>query len=111
MKKKIDKVERDGKIAVIHSEGYGVGWFSEHSQEELLFHPKLVELILTDEQKKITPEWLDEHIHVEGFDINNLFIPDSLGIVWVDKGDKFRVEEYDGSESVVIYHPKDFIKA
>jgi hypothetical protein len=47
---------RDGHVAVIYSRGYGAGWSSwnrEYSEEDLIFDPGLVNLVLdnkTDEE-------------------------------------------------------------
>lgn len=40
------KVIRNGKVAVLVSEGFGAGWYSWNREyKELLFHPKLVEMV------------------------------------------------------------------
>jgi len=42
----MEKVIRDGKVAVLISQGWGAGWYSWHrDNQELLFHPKLVEMV------------------------------------------------------------------
>jgi hypothetical protein len=67
----MDKVIRDGKVAVLYSPGYGAGWFSWHGIEELLY------------------------------DVDGYFGgADDLEIEWVDVGREFRITEYDGSESI-----------
>lgn len=46
----MEKVIRDGHVAVLYSPGYGAGWFTwNENHKELLFHPKLVEMV---EQKR-----------------------------------------------------------
>lgn len=79
--------------------------------------------MFSDKIKKIFPElkklveYCDERdyieIKVEGTEINfnNDFYPGGgyqLQIVWLDKGTKFRVEEYDGSESVTLVEDLTF---
>ena len=42
----VDKVIRDGKVAVLYSPGFGAGWstWADTDQRDIaLFHPKLVE--------------------------------------------------------------------
>ena len=41
----MEKVIRDGKVAVLYSPGYGAGWFSWHGIEELLYDPVVVGMI------------------------------------------------------------------
>ena len=41
----MDKVVRDGKVAVLISQGFGAGWYSWNSNEQLLFSPKIVEMV------------------------------------------------------------------
>ena len=42
----MEKVIRDGKVAVLISQGWGAGWYSWHrDNQQLLFHPKLVEMV------------------------------------------------------------------
>jgi hypothetical protein len=48
------KVIKDGKVAVLYSPGFGAGWYSWHKTEELLYHPKLVEMVENNQHKEIT---------------------------------------------------------
>ena len=42
----MEKVIKEGKVAVLVSPNYGAGWYSWNSgYKELLFHPKLVEMV------------------------------------------------------------------
>jgi hypothetical protein len=41
----MDKVIRDGKVAVLYSPGYGAGWYSWHDNEELLYDPVIVDMV------------------------------------------------------------------
>ena len=41
----MEKVIRDGQVAVLYSPGYGAGWFTWHGVEELLFDPKVVDML------------------------------------------------------------------
>ena len=40
------KFIKDGKVAVIYSDSYGIGWWTQNYIDELAFDPKLVEIIL-----------------------------------------------------------------
>lgn len=50
----MEKVIRDVKVAVLISQGFGAGWYSWHSKQELLFHPKIVELVEQNRKNEIT---------------------------------------------------------
>lgn len=41
----MEKLVRDGKVAILYSKGYGAGWYSWHGIKELIFHPKLIEMV------------------------------------------------------------------
>jgi hypothetical protein len=49
----MNKVVRDGKVAVIYSPHYGAGWYSWHGIPELLFDPAVVAMIETDRYEDI----------------------------------------------------------
>ena len=42
----MEKVIRNNEVAVLISHGFGAGWYSWNSEhQELLYHPKLVEMV------------------------------------------------------------------
>lgn len=93
----MEKVIRNGKVAVLISPDFGAGWYTwnqEHKQ--LLFDSKLVEMVEQNRRSEITEEWVKENL---GIDIYTGGARD-LTIVWLDEGTDFEVEEYDGSESL-----------
>jgi len=98
----MEKVIKDGKVAVIISSGWGAGWSTWHGHKELIFHPKLVELVESGQHNQETVlavlnELLDkeeaEHVYLGGVE--------DLTIQWLPKGTKFKIEEYDGSEYII----------
>jgi len=110
----MDKVIRDGKVAVLYSPGYGTGWstWGSGDTDELrqmpIFHPKLIAMVESGNSEGITDDWLIENIpELGGFYTGG---KGSLKIEWVKQGDSFYIEEYDGSESVIV-GSKDMIKA
>ena len=58
----MEKVIKDSMVAVCYSPGYGAGWYSWGAPVELVFHPKIVNMILENRQGEITNEWLAENI-------------------------------------------------
>ena len=92
----MQKLIRDNKVAVLVSPGYGAGWYSWHDIEELIFDPSVVEWVERQELDKI-------QAYME------LKYPDAycggleeLEVNWVPVGERFRIEEYDGAESLVL---------
>ena len=90
----MDKVIRDGKVAVLYSPGYGAGWYSWHDVEALIYDPRVVHYVETGEKELITSyvEAVYPDVYCGGVD--------DLQIEWVPEGTRFRINEYDGSESL-----------
>lgn len=97
----MEKGIRDGKVAVVYSEGYGAGWSTQNTElEELAFHPKIVEMVLNGRQSEINEDWLAENLGEEYADVYCGGAGD-LTIEWVPVGTKFLITEYDGAESII----------
>ena len=93
----MEKVIRDGKVAVIISHGYGAGWYSWNPEhKELLFSPKIVEMIENNRFDEITDEWIKENLGIDIYTGGS----DGLKIHWLPIGTAFEVDEYDGAESL-----------
>lgn len=100
----MEKVIKNGEVAVCYSPGYGAGWstWGDNNQAEtLIFHPKIVKMVLDNRQSEITPEWLVENFGEEYEDVY-CGGADSLEIEWIKEGQLFRIDEYDGYESILI---------
>ena len=106
----MNKVVRDGLVAVLYSPGYGAGWYTwntgrDFDSLELIFDPGLVSLVEQGDQEKIlayaTLKWPDAYLG--GLE--------DLRIQWLPEGTEFRIEEFDGSEVVQIIDQIDWIVA
>lgn len=98
----MEKVIRDGKVAVLYSEGFGAGWSTWNTGlEGLVFHPKIVDMVLNGRQNEIDGDWLAENL---GEEYANVFCGgvNDLTIEWLPIGTKFLITEYDGAESILI---------
>ena len=91
------RVVRDGKVAVIIQSGYGGGWYYKHRTEAFLFDPVIVEMI----EKHVPRSRIYEYCRKNGLDVDEWGC-DDLSITWVPVSAKFRINEYDGQESVVF---------
>lgn len=97
--KDIEKVIRDGKVAVLYSPGFGAGWYSRNTDHiSILFHPKLVEMVEGGKRHLIDEEFMVSiglpEIYTGG--------AEQLKIVWLPEGTHFMIDEYDGSESITL---------
>ena len=88
------KVVREGKVAVLYSPGFGAGWTTWGAPDEMLFDPEVVELVEKSQHAQI-----ESVLEARGFDFY-MGGADQLRIEWVPVGTLFKIEEYDGSESV-----------
>jgi len=94
----MEKVIRDGKVAVLISHGFGAGWYTWNSEKkEILFNPKLVEMVESGKANEIDGDWVKENIGIEDVYCGGA---KDLIIHWLDVGTAFVVEEYDGAESL-----------
>ena len=104
-----DKVVRDGKVAVLVSPGFGAGWYTWNLQHpEILFLPRVVEMVLNqdspyDIKAYVQSIYGEDEIYVGGVH--------DLVVQWVPQGTKFRIDEYDGSESLKTIDQEDWITA
>ena len=96
----MEKVIRDGKVAVLISHGYGAGWstWNPSNAEIFMFHPKLVKLVEEGRQSEITDAYCEEVLGITGIYTGGA---NDLVIKWLPVGTVFRIDEYDGSESLV----------
>jgi hypothetical protein len=89
-----NKVVRDGKVAVLYSPGYGAGWYSWNSDEDLLFDPEIVAAVEAGDLAKA------EAIAGRKYPDAYLGGAEQLRIEWIPQGTAFEIHEYDGSESI-----------
>jgi hypothetical protein len=96
----MDKVIRDGKVAVLVSRGYGAGWstwVADEYRDIYLFHPTLIQMVEEERHIEITTEWMEKELGLEDVYTGGT---DGLEIEWVPVGTKFVIDEYDGAESI-----------
>lgn len=104
----MQKVIRDGKVAVLYSPGFGAGWYTwNFTFPECIFDPEIVEMV----EKEMNPEDIEsfaERKYSEDFYAGGA---DDLRIMWLPEGTQFIIHEYDGSESVRIKEEMDWMVA
>ena len=101
----MERVIRDNQVAVLYSPGHGAGWYSWHGVEALLFDPSIVAWIEAQEHDKIlsyvTLKYPNEYFR--GLD--------NLTIQWIPLGTEFRIDEYDGLETIKFKERERWITA
>lgn len=104
----MEKVVRDGKVAIVLSAGYGAGWGSWNYgvHEVIMFHPKIVQMVEDGREMDITEEWLEKELGLEGVYTGGR---EGLYIEWVPEGTKFRIDEYDGAERIITIDDLDMV--
>ena len=101
----MEKVIKNGKVAVLISYGFGAGWYTQDWRyEELLFHPLLVKMVEEDRQSDITKEWVKDNLGID-----NIYCDLNLAIEWIKEGTPFKIQESDGVESIVTLENFIFI--
>ncbi len=94
----MEKLIKDGRVAVLVSRGFGAGWSTWMSEyPEALFDPVLAQMIVdgADEMEIAT---VAQKRYPDAY-LGGL---DGLNVEWLVIGTKFRVDEYDGAESIEI---------
>lgn len=104
------RMERDGKVAVLYSPGFGAGWATWNNDEWiplLTTHRDIVQAVLDGSNKGVGE--LAERLIREAVGKTDAYVcvlgAENLKVIWLTKGSQFEIEEYDGAESVhVIGH-------
>ena len=117
MKKEI----RDGKVAVLYSPGYGAGWstWTMSSDDDIIFDPSIVYMVeemnkaYDDEDPSLYESWVDNIKAYCEKTYPDMYTGgiDQLHIAWIPEGTLFRIDEYDGSESIEYKENEWWIKA
>mgnify|MGYP000735996386 CR=1 FL=1 len=102
----MNKLVRDGMVAVLYSPDYGSGWYTwNRNQPELLFDPAIVQLVEEDK--------FDELKTYVTLKYPNIYEGGmwELKVAWIPEGAMFRINEYDGDESIELKDDMDWFTA
>ena len=95
----MEKVIRNGNVAILISPSFGAGWYTWNHNQEIVFNPKIVEMVEQGKKDEIDTEWIEKNIGIKDIYCGGA---DDLEIIWLPINTKFFIEEYDGSESIRI---------
>jgi len=102
----VNKLIRDGRVAVIYSPEYGGGWSTWNPKHPgILFDPAIVEFV-----EKKQDEELEVYVTLKYPGIYDGGIV-GLKIEWIPEGTFFRINEYDGAETIEIQDRVKWIQA
>jgi hypothetical protein len=103
----MNKLIRDGKVAVLISPDYGAGWYTWNTEyPECLYDPEIVKIVLNEAKGNICE--IANNKFGEGF---TAYDSDQLVVVWVPVGSRFRINEFDGSESLILEEDDNWLTA
>jgi len=94
----MDKKIKDGMVAVLVSPRHGAGWYSWHSVEELLYDPKVVDMVL----EKTSAQTIELYCNEVYGDKAYYGGAEDLEVMWLPIGTHFSIHEYDGYETLRI---------
>lgn len=106
-------INDEGKVAILYAPNYGSGWYSWNKDKpEMVFCPEIVEAIINSDKNNFCEELRINYIN----EIAERLFPDAclsaipdLTIYWLPKNTLFKIDEYDGAESIKIYSTNDYL--
>lgn len=96
-----------GQIGVLVSHGYGAGWYTWHYNEDLLFDPVVIRMVIDQEDHQKILDYCHRTYGTEEY-YGGI---DGLEVHWLKPGTLFRIDEYDGAESLVLASDQTWHKA
>lgn len=108
-----NRVVKSGQVAVLYSPSFGAGWSTWNRDHcpDMVFDPWIVDLLLNSQSQ---PEDIDQQIQAHcalkypGAYLGGL---QGLKVGWIPQGSLFKIEEYDGSESIELRDGQDWMQA
>ena len=100
------KLNENGPVAVLYSPGFGAGWYTWNTgSPELIFDPTIVKFVEKEkwEELKVYVELKYPEIYTGGMQ--------DLKVEWIPEGTLFKINEYDGSESIELKENDNWILA
>lgn len=106
----MDKVVRDGKVAVLVSPDYGAGWSTWASSDvanRIVFDPDVVAWVEAGKVGPL-PDIGSKYGDEENFSNKGA---EDLIVCWIPIGKKFRIQEYDGYETLHLEEDYQWLTA
>ena len=93
----VEKLVKDGMVAVMYSPGYGAGWSTWAGSADIeccLFDNEIAQAVLDGDKKEA------ERIAEKKMPNQYMGGLRDLRVYWMKQGTQFEIDEYDGNESV-----------
>ena len=104
----MEKIEKDGKVAVLYSPGLGAGWSTwadDDQKEALCMDARIVGPVLAGDKAGAAAAAV---AIFPNFDTGGA---DNLQVMWIEKGKAFEINQYDGNESVHVLGDRTYLVA
>lgn len=106
----MEKIERDGLVAVLISPDYGAGWSTwadEDQKEAMCMDARIVGPFLEEgylaAEEAVSKVFPNAYVYTGG--------AKNLVVEWLPKGTQFEIEEYDGYESLHVIGSRAYMEA
>ena len=93
----MQKKTENGLVAVLYSPGFGAGWYTWHHVPELLFDPKVVDMVI-DKTSAETIELYCKTVYGDHYYAGAC----DLEVAWVPTGTEFVIDDFDGNETITF---------
>ena len=102
----MNKLVKDGKVAVLYSPTFGAGWYTWNLElPELMFNPAIAQFVLDEKFDE-----LQTYVELKYPEIYKGGMMD-LEVQWIPEGTLFKIVEYDGAESIETKEDIDWFVA
>lgn len=91
----VNKEVRKGKVGLVISSGYGLGWYTYHENEALLFDPKLIYLLEMNVNRYLIKQYCEASYK------DFVWYTPELSVVWLPENTSFYINNYDGLETII----------
>jgi hypothetical protein len=100
----MDRLIRDGEVAVLYSPGYGAGWSTWCHEDEQMRLSMLFDPQIADIRDRGDADWQEKAEAIALVKYPEAYIGGlaDIQVRWLPVGTQFRVLEYDGHESIEI---------
>ena len=107
-----DRLIRDGQVAVLYSPSWGAGWSTWEQDPDvriaMLFDPQIADI-----RDQGAPDWQERAEAIARIKYPDAYLGglQDLRVKWLRQGTRFRIDEHDGNELVVINGEQEWITA
>lgn len=111
----MEKLIRDGQVAIILHKAYGSGWYTENAGYTFLLFDKDLALLVENKAFEEIPALVEKKFALfcpgEDFELLSLLGTNDLALSWIPEGKRFILDNYDGFESYVLEENIKFFEA